>query len=42
MMTLLGGQFNSAFVTTLVSRNNLQKAKEETMETLDDDLYYPF
>jgi len=42
MMTLLCGQFNSAFVTVLVSRNNLQKGQEETMEKLDDDLYYPF
>jgi hypothetical protein len=42
MMTLLCGQFNSAFVTMLVSCNNLQKGKEETMEKLEDDPYYPF
>jgi hypothetical protein len=42
MMTLLCWQFNSAVVTMLVSYNNLQKGKEETMEKLEDDLYYPF
>jgi len=40
MMTLCG-QFNSAFVTMLMSCN-IKKGKEETMEKLDDDLYYPF